>query len=200
MARTLYVQGLVCCFQHNDQCVTPPLPCTPINPARSTQRAKFSRIVQSGTISNPAYLGRRRCVGPTMAKAVQSELVNKPQLPQTAEMSPELLPEVWRTVARATLAACESSLSAWLGSGRCRATGGRPWKVLAAACAWCLHGVCRGVLPCEGTVMQRTMLYGQQVSTHALPGSRFETCGRKGSKRMSALRRPRSEPRLRRYC
>ena len=37
-----------------------------------------------------------------------------PQLPLTANKPPELSPEVWHVVARATLAACDDSLGAWL--------------------------------------------------------------------------------------
>ncbi len=41
-------------------------------------------------------------------------LLLQPQVPQTTRKLPELPAEVWRVVARATLAASDSSLSAWL--------------------------------------------------------------------------------------
>jgi hypothetical protein len=78
-----------------------------------------------------------------MLSDVQSDAEDKPQLPRTAQKLPELPPELLRTIVRATLAACDSSLSAWLLLRTVSRDGRRLWKVLAAACAWCLHGVCK---------------------------------------------------------
>ena len=47
---------------------------------------------------------------PSHASSLRSEL----QLPQGSRRLPALPPEVWQVIARATLAACNNSLSAWL--------------------------------------------------------------------------------------